>query len=130
MLAVAVCMSVGACGKGESNDPVGPTNQQPFILSTTVFPPSISPGESTIVVINAMDPDADTLWYDWITDSRLLVKGARPGEPFLYDTRENFHVFYHANLNRTYPDTTWIQCFARDGHGKSDNRVVHVILQP
>jgi hypothetical protein len=127
MLTVALCACIGACGS-DDEDPAKPTNQRPTILSVTVFPPTISPGESTIVVVNAMDPDADTLVYDWITDDRLIIKGSS-GYSSLFNTYDNSHVFYHGNLSRPYPDTAWVQCFARDRRGKSDNRTVHVVLQ-
>ena len=127
ILAVVLGACIGACGNDDS-DSVSPSNQAPVILSTTVFPPSIGPGESTLVVVNAMDGDADTLVYDWITDDRLIIKG-NPGYSSLFNTYDNSHTFYHANLPRTYPDTAWVQCFARDRRGKSANRTVHVVLQ-
>ena len=125
-LAIALCACIGACGS-DDEDPAKPTNQRPAILSVTVFPSTISPGESTIVVVNAIDSDADTLVYDWITDNRLIIKGGFNSS--LFNTYDNSHVFYHGNLSRPYPDTAWVQCFARDRRGKSDNRTVHVILQ-
>jgi hypothetical protein len=89
-------------------------NRSPVMFSLTFFPEMIGPSDSVIVICNAMDPDGDTLVYDWITDARLRIKGS--DIPVLYHTRENSRIFYPTQYA---VDTVWIQCFARDVKGKS-----------
>ena len=106
-------------------------NQQPVILSLTVFPDTINLSDSAIVTCNAMDPDGDTLVYDWISDARLKIKGVVPEDDIrLYNTFENSHIFYARNINnRPLIDTAWVQCFARDRKGKSDARLILFIVK-
>jgi len=75
-----------------------------------------------------MDPDGDRLVYDWITDGRLRIRDARPGDHSLYNTQANSMVFY-PDFVTSPPDTPWVQCFARDGRGMSDNRIVTFIVR-
>jgi hypothetical protein len=99
-------------------------NQKPVIFSLTVFPDTIGPADSAIVICNAMDPDGDTLVYDWITDSRLRIKGVIPfWETRLFNTFENSRIFY-PNQDIFPFDTVWVQCFARDRKGKSDAQLI------
>lgn len=103
-------------------------NQRPVIFSLTVFPDVIGPQDSAIIICNAFDPDGDTLVYDWITDGKSKIKGTIFDELFLYNTFENYRVVYPKNLNNVPIDTLWIQCFARDQKGMSDNGLVRIIL--
>ncbi len=111
------------------DDPVRAENQKPIILSLTVFPNVIGSTDSVIVICNAMDPDGDTLVYDWVTDGKSKIKGVNTDEHWLYHTYDNSRVFYPKNLNSISVDTLWIQCFARDGKGKSDNGLISYILK-
>jgi hypothetical protein len=118
-LVVAV---VGACRS--SVTPVPPyTNRSPHILSVTVFPSELGPTDSVVVICNAIDPDADTLVYDWDTDGKLHISGANGNEPFLYNTSSNAQVFYPSGF-ATLPDTAWVHCVARDGKGGEEGRLV------
>lgn len=100
-------------------------NRSPVILSLTVFPDTIGLSDSAIVVCNAMDPDGDTLVYDWITDGRLKIKDGQVDGHVLYNTFENSRIVYAKNVNNRPPiDTVWVQCFARDRKGKSDAELV------
>jgi len=120
---LAVC--AGACG---SDNLVQPVNGRPVILSLTAFPSAIGPTDSAIVVCDAMDPDADSLLYDWITDSRLTIKGARPGDHSLYSTRGSSRVFYRGTVVPV-SDTAFVQCMVRDDRGGVDGRIVLIILR-
>ena len=98
--------------------PDKPENRSPVIFSVTVFPEIIGPSDSAIVICNAMDPNADTLVYDWITDGRLNIKGAASFDPHeLYNTYENSRVVYPSQYVNVPLDTPWVQCFARDRKG-------------
>jgi hypothetical protein len=111
------------------NDPVKPENHRPVISSLTVFPKIVGLADSVIVTCLATDPDGDTLVYDWITDGRVRIKGTSDWEHSLYNTYQNSHVFYPKDISRLPSlDTLWIQCFARDGKGMSDNGLVLFIL--
>jgi len=107
-----------------SENPVKSENHRPIIFSLSVFPDVISLSDSAIVICNAIDPDGDTLVYDWITDARLRIKGANPqGDTRLFNTFENSRIFY-PNKNHPPLDTVWVQCFARDRKGKSDAELI------
>ncbi len=99
------------------NNPLKPENHDPVIRSLTAFPAVIGLTDSVVVICNAVDPDGDTLVYDWISDGRLIVQGAIPSEHFLYNTIANSHVFYPGGAIRSPVDTPWVQCFARDRKG-------------
>jgi hypothetical protein len=81
------------------------------------------------VVCDARDPGADSLVYDWFTDSRLVIKGARPGDYYLYNTPFNSHVFYRSTVVPV-SDTAWVQCGVRDLRGGGASRFVSIILTP
>ena len=121
-------LGAGGC----KDNPVAskPENHRPILFSVIVFPDTIGPKDSVIVICNAMDPDADTLVYDWITDDRLNIKGV-PGfyEHELSNTHENSQVFYPSQYIKTPIDTPWVQCFARDGRGYSVAKTVHLIIR-
>lgn len=111
------------------NNPVKPENHRPVISSLTVFPKIVGLSDSVIVTCLATDPDGDTLVYDWITDGRVRIKGTSDWEHSLYNTYHNSHVFYPKDIPRLPSlDTLWVQCFARDGKGMSDNGLILFIL--
>ena len=120
----AVALALGACA-----DPATPPqNRGPVIFSLVAFPEVASASDSILVACQAMDPDCDTLVYDWITDGRLRIKGAREGEHWLYNTHESFRVFYPGAILAPV-DTVWVQCFARDRRGMSEAQVVNVVVR-
>jgi hypothetical protein len=110
------------------DNPVKPENHHPVILSLTVFPDVIGPLDSVIVICNAMDPDGDTLVYDWITDGKSRIKGTDYPDWSQYNTFENWRVVYPKNLNNVPIDTCWVQVFARDRKGKSVAELVSFVL--
>ncbi len=121
---------IGSCKN--DNKIVDPTagNHAPVILSTTVFPDTLIASDSAIVVVNAMDPDADTLVYEWITDGRLDLKGAIwSNRSELYNLHENFCVVYPKAVNDVPLDTAWIRCYVRDRKGQSDNQVLYFVVR-
>jgi len=120
-----VAATVVAC---DDNPVAPPANRRPTILSLTVFPGDIASTDSAIVICNAMDPDADTLAYDWITDGRLNIKGAVSGQHFLYNTYSNSIIIF-PNVVNSPIDTAWMQCYARDRKGMSDNRKVYLVIR-
>src|SRR5262245_35334407 len=122
LLIVGLLLSVSLVACDEDN-PVTPKNHNPVIFSVAVFPASISTQDSIIAICNAMDSDADTLVYDWVTDGRLNIKGAVPGQHFLYNTFANSQVFYPAAVS-TPVDTAWLDCSARDHRGGSATKLV------
>lgn len=125
LLALVTVTSLAAC---EDADPVSPPrNRAPVIHSLTVYPAEITPLDSVTVSCTASDPDGDTLVYDWITDGRLTISGAFPGDHSLYNTFENSRVFY-PNAVREPVDTPWVQSIARDRRGRSTGAVVRFIV--
>ena len=113
---------------GCEDDPVKPENHQPIIFSLTAFPDVVKPNDSLLVICNAMDPDADTLVYDWYTTGVVRIKGGTP--PALYNTYENSQIFYapDSQFVSAPQDTFWIQCVARDRKGKDDGKIVRFVV--
>ena len=108
-------------------DIIKPENHQPIIFSLTAFPDVLGPTDSVIIVCNAMDPDADTLVYDWFTDGKSKIKGAQFPDNILYHTYENSRVIYPED-NIILPDTLWVHCDARDVKGKSVGKSVSFVV--
>jgi hypothetical protein len=123
LIAITLLIIIGC-----EEDPVQPENHQPIIFSLTAFPEVVGPSDSVIVICNAMDPDADTLVYDWLTDGKSRIKGADVNDHMLYHTYENSRVFY-PKLNFALPDTLWVLCDARDVKGKSIGKWVSFIVR-
>jgi hypothetical protein len=125
--ALLLAAIAAACASpGTSPDPTS-GNRRPVILHLAAFPEVTFATDSVLVVCQAMDPDCDTLVYDWITDARMRIKGARDGEYSLYNTFESFQVFYPAVHGPA--DTAWVQCFARDRRGKSAQQVIVFVIR-
>ncbi len=106
-----------------------PQNHSPQILSLEIFPHVVGPSDSLIVICEAIDPDGDTLVYDWITTGVVRIKGYN--HPWLYHTSENTRIFYAPDSSHvTAPqDTFWIQCIARDVKGGSAGGIVIFIVE-
>jgi hypothetical protein len=109
----------------EDNPVSPPQNQSPQILSLVVFPTLIDFNDSVIVSCNAIDPDGDTIVYDWHTDGRIRIKGT--DNYSLYHTSEMTHIFYPRWI-REPRDTCWIMCGVRDVKGGEDLESVEFIV--
>lgn len=123
LVALWFSFALGACGSDTITRPV---NRPPVILSLEIFPTAIGMTDSAIVVCNASDPDGDVMVYDWFTDARVSIKGARTGESFLYNTDSNSNVFYPRLASP--PDTALIDCVARDQRGRSAHASVRLVI--
>jgi hypothetical protein len=115
---------LASCGR--EDNPVEPSNHYPVMSSLAVFPTAIGPTDSAIIVCNAMDPDGDTLVYDWITDARLRIKGA-PAGVYHFNTFENSQVLYMGSPLLPI-DTAYIECTTRDRRGGAAQRTAILIL--
>ncbi len=113
----------------DDDNPVKTQNNSPEILSLDVFPKVIGASDSVIVICNAIDPDGDTLIYDWTTDGRVKIKGAFLNNHWLYHTYENTRVFYPTEYSNTPIDTLWIQCNVRDVKGGDVAEIVHFVVK-
>jgi hypothetical protein len=82
LLLIGVALTVGACG---DRNPTTPENHSPVIVSVSAFPSTIHRADSALVIVDATDADGDTLVYDWTTDARLRISGAR-FSTYLYNT--------------------------------------------
>ncbi len=94
--------------------------RNPIILSLSVFPTYVKPSDSLIVICNAMDPDADTLVYDWyLSSTAVRIKDGFPGIAARYNTHDNYQVLYAPDsLYNTEPLKAFrIECAVRDGKG-------------
>ncbi|MBK7103808.1 MAG: hypothetical protein IPH62_00790 [Ignavibacteriae bacterium] len=91
-------------------------NNDPILLSLQVFPKIVNSEDSVIVICEAVEPDEDSIFYDWFTDSRLKIKD-NGNESILYHTRENTRVFYPTKGKDEPTDSAWISCSVRDGKG-------------
>jgi hypothetical protein len=120
---VCVLLSIIGCNDNPADD--GKTqNRNPVILSVTIFPQVVAPSDSLIVICNAVDPDGDTLVYDWysLSGSIVRIKGARPGAFVLYNTPENSRIFYAPDSQYVVApqDTFGLECAVRDLRGGTD----------
>ncbi len=98
-------------------------NRNPEILSVVVFPEVVGPSDSLIVICNAVDPEGDTLVYDWysLSGSIVKIKGAR-GHIALYNTPENSRIFFAPDSQYVDApqDTFGLECAVRDLRGGQD----------
>jgi len=105
-------------------------NNDPILLSLRAFPSIVNPGDSVIVICEAVEPDDDTLFYDWFTDSRLKIQDAGIDGTFLYNTRENTRIVYPTKKKDEPTDTAWVSCSVRDGiGGQSLSKTVTIIVE-
>lgn len=119
---------VGAC---DTARPVRPANRSPIVQSLTVFPSTIAPGDSAIVVCYATDPDGDTVVYDWTSDCRLVKKGD-PDDLTYYNAYDRSLVVYAGQCVDVPVDTGWVSCHVRDGRGGGADagHVLVIVRQP
>ena len=130
LLAVIVQVALFGCHSPSPTPPVYPHNHAPLIDSLIAIPDTIGSSDSTVVTCFATDPDGDSLVYDWLTDARLQIKGARPGDPFLNAQPSPSCTFYNANLPNPINDSAWVYCSAQDRRGGGVGRHVFIILRP
>lgn len=126
LVAILVVLLLPAC-KHTTAPVIKQENRPPTLQSISAFPGALNPGDSTIVVCQALDPDADTLVYDWFSDARLVIEGNTPSDHDLYDTARNSHVFYYGQVS-SVDTTAWVQCIVRDHKGGSAGGIVHLVL--
>lgn len=128
-LAALIVTALSVLSACDGKDPVRPGNRAPIMISLLTFPGSIGPSDSAIVVCDATDPDGDSLRYDWISDGRLRLRGASPGDAFVLASRSNSQVVtYGTPLSPT--DTAWVQCIVRDYRGGGVGALVFLPLHP
>ena len=108
----ALGVGIAACGDDHA---LQPRNRPPAILSFTATPDSLGQTDTALVVCDTADPDGDSLFYDWITDARLRIKGAHAGV-YLFNSRSSQQRFYIGIL-RAPIDTGWVECTVRDNLG-------------
>lgn len=111
---LALCALAYLCSCGVKT-PLEPVNRSPVVQSLFAFPTSISPGDSAVVVCQATDSNGDSLQFDWSSDCRLVMQGAR-GLPFA-NGRGNTLVVYAGACASAPLDTGWVTCDVRDGRG-------------
>lgn len=123
---VVTLILLGMIGCSDNPVEARKTNRNPVMLSLTVFPEVVGPSDSLIVVCDAIDPDGDSLVYDWYTSGVVRIKGGTPNNPALYNTSENYRVFYAPDSLHVFGslDTFWVECAARDRIGGQDTRTV------
>ena len=129
MTALVLAACLGAC---RTPTPLEPTyrDQSPVVQSLTAFPTTLAPGDSAIVVCTATDPDGDTLYFDWYSDCRLLMKGDVLGDGAIYNRPQSL-VVYAGTCNRPPVDTGWVHCEVRDGRGGfAEAGTVRIVVHP
>ncbi len=125
LLAATLALALGSCKEKSPTQPQ--VNHPPTILSVSVTPNPIGLSESTLVVCNAVDPDGDSLSYDWYSQRPIFISGA-PDVVNLIDTRSNACTFYYAV---PWSMTTYvpIQVFVRDPRGLQAGVEFRIYLQ-
>ena len=115
-----------SCGKENPVQP--PQNRNPVLSSLIAFPNVINPGDSTIVIASAADPDGDPLVFDWVTDSRFVIKGNSPSNHERYNSPSNLQVFYYGDA--VVGDSAWVECDVRDGRGGFTPKQARIYTAP
>ncbi len=103
-----------------------PIYRRPVISSVVAFPTSLGPGDSTLITVNATDPDGDSLVYDWEAVNGLLIKGDVYVDGLVYNTHDNSRIFYRSTTWPYPNDTAYVWCTVRDRTGGSDSRRVFI----
>lgn len=116
LLCIAVlclCMlSMGSCA-GKDKDPVKPRiNHPPRIDSVEVIPGPVALFDSVTIICHAVDPDGDSLVYDWFSQTPLWIAGA-PQKVYLYGTTSNERAVYYAGPASSASSVP-MQVFARE----------------
>jgi hypothetical protein len=71
-------LSGGACQKHDN--PVGPgSNRAPEVRNVTVSPPTVGPGGSATIRVEAVDPEGDALFYRYSAEAGSVTPN--PGQP-------------------------------------------------
>lgn len=110
-----------------SKNPTTPSNTNPQIVSTSIFPEIIGARDSAIVLCRAVDADGDSLFYDWTTDGRLTLQGVPSFIHSRYDSRCPTQVFYPAVVNAPQ-DTASIEVAVRDHRGGFASVIVRLVI--
>jgi|SRR5690554_4397818 hypothetical protein len=129
-LVTFVLLNISSC----DDNPVDnqPENRSPVIFSLTVFPKIVKPNDSLIVICNVIDPDGDTLVYDWYTTGVVRIKGLHSWDCCaLYNSYENSQIFYapDSQFVSAPQDTFRIECAVRDGKGGGDVKLINFIVK-
>jgi len=117
-----------ACNSDDPS-PTAPTNHSPVIRSLRCFPATIGPGDSAIAICDAFDPEGDPLFFDWVSDGKLRLAGAPPGEAHVLTSLHSSQVVYYGTPISP-SDTAFVQCIAYDDHGGSSGAIVKLPLHP
>ena len=118
LLAMLAFAGISACS---DDHPSKPIDRSPFVRSFTASPDSLGPRDTALVVCDAVDPDGDPLYFDWITDARLRIQGA-PGGVYLFNSRSGSQRFYIGHLRGSI-DTGWVECTVRNLGGADQRRL-------
>ncbi len=118
-------LGAGACRKYITQ----PIYRRPVISSVVAFPTTLGPGDSTMITVFATDPDGDSLVYDWEAYNGLIIKGAYPGDNFIFNTYSPSMVFFRSTTWPHPNDTAFVWCSARDRKGGSDSRRVLIFYK-
>jgi hypothetical protein len=114
------------------DNPVKPENSNPVIFSLVAFPEIVKPNDSLIVICNAIDPDGDTLVYDWYAEGIIGIKGLPWwGCCARFNTHENSQIFYAPDsIYVAVPqDTFRIEVAARVGKGGQVSKHIKFIVK-
>ena len=128
LVVLAMAVIVAACS---TTTPLQPGNRAPVVQSLMVFPTTIGPSDSAVVVCVATDEDGDTLVYDWTSDCRIVKQGGE-SQFTLYHQFDGSLVVYPgpATCVNGPLDTGWVHCHVRDRRGGgAEAGVVRIILQ-
>ncbi len=119
---LVLAIGAGSCRKYVTE----PLMRRPVITSIVAFPTVLAPGDSTLITINATDPDGDPLVYDWDAVNGLVMTGPYGEVSYQYFTQSPSMVFHRSP---TWPggyDTAYVWCSVRDRTGGSDSRRVRI----
>jgi hypothetical protein len=118
---LAFVLGSGGC-RGFVTEPI---TRLPVISSVVAFPTTLGPGDSTLITINATNPNGGPLVYDWEPYNGLVRKGSTgPYDNTVYHVPSASMVFYRSPTWPYPNDTAFVFCSATDGKGGYATRQV------
>lgn len=129
MVLAGCCTALALLAGCGVKTPLQPVNRDPIVTSLTVFPTTIAPGDSAVVVCSASDPDGESVRYDWHSYGAVRLN-SRLGW-IAYSQPSNSMTIYASAGTGAPSDTGWVRCFAVDDRGGSQYAgMVEIVIQP
>jgi hypothetical protein len=118
VFALVSVLGVGACRKTVTD----PIYRRPVISSVVAFPTTLGVGDSTMITINATDPNGDPLVYGWDAYNGLVARNVGFDSTHIFPSRSASIVLYRSPSWPSTIDTAFVWCTVSDQKGGIDQR--------